>query len=153
MIKTASVLENTYTQKTNPLIAQKVVDLAKPEAILTDDITIFSGISNHSSITICGERGFRTWNNGEFHFNQIHEDGFSFGIQLNNLLLRVVKAPGENTKRVTKMIPLSDGRMLLPWVVMPKFKYKPEKYSHTFPDFMCFYNMVEVMTHVLIKKD
>ena len=91
MTKTAAM-----TEASGPLKGKVPSFLLKSLWERTDwsETHVMLGFIRVANLDISLEKGFRTWNGGVLQRNQEHRDGFSFGIQLNHVGLRILRCPG-----------------------------------------------------------
>ena len=152
------MVDNTHRLNVNPKLPLSMSSLSLPELELPSDLHLRAGVSRSSAFCMLAERGARVWNNGQYHFNQIHEEGFSLGLQLNNLLLRLIRAPGQNTT-VHAIAKPRMNFITMPWYVksenscVPLELKSPEPnkvVNHTYKNFQEFYRLsAEVNTFAI----
>jgi hypothetical protein len=91
------LLKTAVTAEQNSLVRQQIIPvwmrpLAKTGKF-TNDIWVDLGFSKERTVALVLAKGFPIINGNQFFPMQFHKDGFSFTLQLNHLLLRIIHAP------------------------------------------------------------
>jgi hypothetical protein len=81
------------------------------------DLHVELAFARRSDVACTLTRGFQTLNGGVFHLHQIHQSqtGLRFSIQMNHLLLRLMRTPGAVPSHLTPQPPR------LPLTIYPRF--------------------------------
>lgn len=99
LLKTAITAEQNSFMR-NRIVPAWLRPLAK-SGKLNSDICVDLGYSKHTTVALFLTKGFPVHNGRFFFSNQVHEDGFSFTLQLNHLLLRLMHIPSAEPIRTS----------------------------------------------------
>jgi hypothetical protein len=97
LLKTAVTSEQNSFMR-NRVIPEPLRPLAK-DGNLSPAFWIDLGYSKLRTVALFLTKGFPVHNGKYFFPAQTHQDGFSFTLQLNHLLLRLVHAPGADVRK------------------------------------------------------
>jgi hypothetical protein len=139
LIKTAIMVEQGSTVKN---VVPKGLYADTRKGRLPSDVFIMFAHIGTPTLEVRIEKGFRILNGGQFHFNQIHRDGFSFGIQFNHLALRLVVCPNAYPSFLSEKTPF--GLHTCIWLIPQRKDLAVMNYS--FASLSDFYDRVEVHT-------
>lgn len=99
LLKTAITAEQNSTMK-NRVIPHWMRSFPMRELHL-DSLWLDIGFIHNADVSMRLMKGAPVWNGDEFHAYQEHKDGFSFSLQLNHLLLRILHAPAAYVRRLS----------------------------------------------------
>jgi hypothetical protein len=103
-------------------------------------IHVLAGFVRQCNLDVRLEKGFRIWEHGNLYPNREHKDGYSFGIQLNHLALRLLVAPGSE---VVFVMPYGPSRGTVP--IHLSLGMSPQGVAqHTYDTMTDFYSCVEL---------
>ena len=101
------LLKTAVTAEQNSLVKQQIIpDWVRPLAKtgkLTADFWVDLGFSKERTVALVLAKGFPMLNGNQYFPMQFHKDGFSFTLQLNHLLLRIIHAPQAEPMRIFSM--------------------------------------------------
>jgi hypothetical protein len=140
MIKSAVVFEKASPKGLQPVIPEIVRIMAK-NGNLTNDFFLMIGNIRVPRLTAQLTKGFPVWNAGVYHNYQVHENGFTFGVCLNDLAIRIVRCP--DASPIIKAHITNPSIPTVPLLIKPARNYS-ERVLHTFPDFQSFWDTLEV---------
>jgi hypothetical protein len=135
MVKTAIVFEMAVPRG-RKVVPDHLKATTKAGGSL-DGFVLFLGYIRNPRFSAYLTKGFPAWKDDVYEENLVHEDGFSFGVCLNHLALRLVRCP--DASPLVKPLITPQGHSVVPIWIQPKLIYdKPM--CHTFPDFKSFWD-------------
>ena len=140
MIKSAVVFEKATPKGLQQAVPDAARIMAK-DGNLTNDFSLMMGHIQTPRLTAQLTKGFPVWNAGIYHNYQVHEDGFTFGVCLNHLAIRIVKCP--DATPIIKAHITNPNIPTVPLLLKPVQNYS-KRVLHSFPDFQSFWDTLEV---------
>lgn len=120
------------------------VAAAKEEPV---DFHVWAGYVAEPNFLVHLTRGFPTWNAGALQPYQIHSASIDFAVQLNHLVIRLIRCP-DATAGVKLAHVLSDGKTVIRSVpfVLPTPPRCDFLHTYLFRDLFAFLDILEVYT-------
>jgi len=91
MAKTACIVQESGLLEKVIINTDRMPEV--PTLEVTEGIHLYAGFIREQNLDVRLEKGFRTWEHGILHPNREHKNGYSFVIQMNHIVLRLLIAP------------------------------------------------------------